>query len=88
MGSQKWSREIHRVAKRTAAEISAAMNDMVLDLPEGAAPDVAMARVVQVLGGHQPRFMQLIMEDPVFREAYEAGVAKRPATPSAGAQMV
>jgi hypothetical protein len=80
MGSTRWSKEVDRVARRTAIRLSAAMDRMHSDLPDGAAPQMALERVIGELTQLQPWFMELIMEDHFFREAYESAVASRPAT--------
>jgi hypothetical protein len=54
---------------------------MRTSLPEGAAPQMAIELVIARLANRQPWFMRLIMEDEFRREAYEASVARRPATP-------
>jgi hypothetical protein len=83
-GDAKWHQQRDRVVKRTAARISADMDRMVRDLPELDAPQMALEQVVGELAQLQPWFMELIMEDHYFREAYEAAVARRPATPARG----
>ena len=80
MGSAKWNRELDYVVKRTAARVSAALDKMVGDLPEGAAPQMAMELVVRELAKRQPWLMSLIMENADIREAYAAAVAEQPAT--------
>lgn len=51
---------------------------MVEELPAGAAPQMAIERVITTLAVRQPWFMRLIMEDPDIREAYAAAVASIP----------
>ena len=86
MGSQNWETEVDAITHRTAMEIRAAFEKMQRDLPEGAAPQMAVELVVRKLGGMtetQPIdwFMQLIMEDPDIRETYWAAVAAQPLPP-------
>ena len=83
-GDVKWNQQIDRVVKRTAARLGADIDRMVSDLPEAASPQAALEQVVGELAQLQPWFMELIMEDHYFREAYEAAVARRPATPARG----
>jgi Flp pilus assembly protein TadB len=78
-------RQLDRVVERTAARISAAMDKMCRELPEGAAPQMALERVVDRLTQLEPWFLDLIMEDNNFRETYEAAVARRPARRPANA---
>ena len=79
-GTDKWSKAIDRVVDRTATRISDALDKMVRDLPEGAAPQMALGFVVAELTVLQPWLMQLIMEDVDLRETYDAAVARIPAT--------
>jgi hypothetical protein len=79
MGDEKWSEQINRVVMRTAARISADLDKMRRDLPEGAAPQMALEEVIIELTQLQPWFLELIMEDPIFREAHAVAVARRPA---------
>jgi integrase len=51
------------VVERTAASISKSLDKMVADLPEDAAAQAAIERVVRGLALRQPWFMRLIMED-------------------------
>lgn len=80
IGTPKWSKQIDRAVKRTAIRLGADMDRMVRDLPEDASPQAALEQVVGELARLQPWFMELIMEDHYFREAYEASVARRPAS--------
>jgi hypothetical protein len=75
----KWSKQVDRVVKRTAARLSADMDRMVSDLPEGAAPQMALELVIDELTQLQPWSLELIMENHSFREAHESSVAMRPA---------
>ena len=84
IGDEKWSKQIDRVVMRTAARISADLDRMVRDLPEGAAPEMALGRMIDELTQMQPRFLELIMEDRPFSEAHEAAVSRRPAKRPAG----
>jgi hypothetical protein len=70
---------VDRVVRRTAASISDAMDKMVRDLPDDAAPQMALELVVDRLTQMQPWFLELIMEDHNFRETHAAAVARRPA---------
>ena len=79
-GSKRWNDKIDRVVKQTSDRISGAMDEMVVDLPEGAAPQMAIELVVRELAQQQTWLMGLIMEDPDIREAYAAAVAELPAT--------
>ena len=72
-----------RVAARTAKRISAALHRMALDLPESVAAQAALADVIAELTRLEPWFARLIFEDDDIREAYDAAVAERPATPTA-----
>jgi hypothetical protein len=72
-----------RVAARTAKRISAALNRMARDLPESVAAQAALADVIAELTRLEPWFLGLIFEDGDIREAYDAAVAERPATPTA-----
>jgi len=77
--SEKWGKEMRRVVERTATRMSREIDRMVTDLPEGAAPIMALELMVRELVQLQPDFMKRIM-DHDFREAYEAAVAEQPAT--------
>ena len=74
-----------RVAARTAKRISAALHRMARDLPESVAAQAALADVIAELTRLEPWFARLIFEDEDgdIREAYDAAVAERPATPTA-----
>src|SRR5215831_5938536 len=72
-----------RVAARTAKRISAALHRMARDLPESVAAQAVLADVIAELTRLEPWFLGLIFEDGDIREAYDATVAERPATPSA-----
>lgn len=78
---QAWNRAIDRAVGRAAKTISTAMDRMVQELPENAAPQTGIEEVVRKLASTQPFLMRLIMEDPNIRESYYAAVAKRPAVP-------
>jgi hypothetical protein len=78
-GQDQNKRQLDRVVKRTAAGISDAIDKMVRDLPDDAAPQMALELVVDRLTQMQPWFLELIMEDHNFREAQAAAVARRPA---------
>jgi hypothetical protein len=73
-------RKVDRAVQRAAGAISRAIDKMIVDLPEGAAPQMALERLVGELVLLQQWPMDLIMEDPDFREAYNAAVAELPAT--------
>ena len=62
----------HQVVKRTAALVSAALDQMVSDLPEEANPQRALELMIAELTPLQPWFLELIFEDHLFKEAYEA----------------
>ena len=74
-------RKVDRTVLRTAATISNAIDRMIADLPEYAAPRMARVRLVRELTRLQPATMQQIMDDHYTREAYEASIAEIPATP-------
>jgi hypothetical protein len=80
-GSSEWSNAVDRVAERTARDISGALKRMINTLPDGAAPQMAIGLVIARLAELEPWFMQLIMEDAVLRESYDAAVARRPVKP-------
>jgi hypothetical protein len=79
-GSDRWSKEIDRVVARTANRISAELGRMVADLPDGAAPQLAVEFLASELVERERWIMSLIMEDANIREAYAAAVARLPAT--------
>jgi hypothetical protein len=79
-GSDQWHKEIDRVVRRTASSLSRALDKMSADLPEGAAPQMAIEFLVRELVPLQPWFMHLIIEDADVREAYAETVALLPAT--------
>jgi hypothetical protein len=64
--------------KRTAATISVALDKMVSDLPEMAAPQMALEGLVAELASLQPWLLRFMMEDAVVREAYNSAVAATP----------
>jgi len=70
----------HQVVKRTAALVSAALDKMVSDLPEEANPQRALELMIAELTPLQPWFLELIFEDHLFKEAYEAARPRLPAT--------
>jgi hypothetical protein len=70
-----------RVAARTAATISKALDKMVADLGEFGSTHMTTLHLVRELTYLQPARMQLIMDDHGTREAYEASLAEIPATP-------
>jgi hypothetical protein len=75
-------RKVDRTVLRTAATtISKAIDRMIADLPEYAAPHMARVRLVRELTGLQPATMRQIMDDHYTREAYEASIAEIPAMP-------
>lgn len=78
MSDEKWEKAADRIALRTANRISGELDRMVADLPEGRSPQAALEDVVGLLVKRQPRFMQLIFEDPDFRETYYSAVATIP----------
>jgi hypothetical protein len=65
-------RKVERTVLRTAATISEAIDRMIADLPEYAAPHMARVRLVRELTRLQPTTMQQIMDHHYTREAYEA----------------
>jgi hypothetical protein len=65
-------RKVDRTVLRTVATISKAIDRMIADLPEYAAPHMARVRLVRELTRLQPTTMQQIMDDHYTREAYEA----------------
>ena len=70
----------HQVVKRTAALVSAALDKMVSDLPEEANPQRALELMIAELTPLQPWFLELIFEDQLLKEAYEAARPRLPAT--------
>lgn len=70
-----------RTIKRTASQISEAVDAMLAGLPEEVAPHMAMVRLVRQLTALQPQRMRWIMEDAFVRDAFEAALAEIPATP-------
>ena len=72
------SKPATRIEKQAAERISAALDQMVRDLPEGCAPQASLEALVRELAVREPWFMRLIMEDPEIREAYDAAVASIP----------
>jgi hypothetical protein len=74
-------RKVDRAVVRAGAAISKAIDKMVADLPDGAAPQMAVLRLVGELTRLRPVLMQQVMSDHQAREAYEAAVAEMPATP-------
>ena len=81
-GSDKRGEQIDRVVELTASRISAALDKMADDLPEDAAPQMALELVVRKLEELQPWIMGLIM-DFVIREAHATAVAEKPSKPKA-----
>jgi hypothetical protein len=67
-----------RIVAAAAASISAALDKMMADLPVGAAPTMALERLVERLARSEA--WQLIMDDHNIVEAYYAAVAELPAT--------
>jgi hypothetical protein len=49
IGDAKWSKQIDRVVKLTAARLSADIDKMVRGLPEGAAPSTALEKAFEEL---------------------------------------
>jgi hypothetical protein len=74
-------RRVDRVIELTAARISAALVAMERDLPDDAAPQMAIELVVRRLAHLNPWFMRQIMEHADIREAYAEAVAERSANP-------
>jgi hypothetical protein len=74
-------RKVDRAVARAGAAISKAIDKMVVELPEEAAPQMAILRLVGELTRRRPLFMQQVMSDHEAREAYEAAIAEMPATP-------
>jgi hypothetical protein len=70
-------RKIDRAVQRAAAAISKALTKMLVDLPVGAAPEMALERLVEKLASLEA--WQLIMDDHDIVEAYYAAVAELPA---------
>lgn len=66
------------VITHTAVAISEALDQMVADLPEMAAPQMALEGLVSELARLQPWLLRFMMEDPVVREAYDSAVAMTP----------
>jgi hypothetical protein len=54
---------------------------MIAELPAGAAPQMAVLRLVGELTRLRPVLMQQVIGDHEAREAYEAAIAEIPATP-------
>ena len=81
-------RAIDPIIERTATKISAALDKMIADLPETAAPQIALELVVRKLAHRQTWFLSLIMEDADIKEAYAAAVAETPATARLGKKAV
>ena len=73
-------RKVDRAVARAGAAISKAIDKMVVELPEEAAPQMAILRLVGELT-RRLLFMQQVMSDHEAREAYEAAIAEMPATP-------
>jgi hypothetical protein len=69
-------RKVDRAIARAGAAISKA-----IDKIDGAAPQMALLRLVGELTRLRPVLMQQIMDDHEAREAYEASIAEIPATP-------
>jgi hypothetical protein len=67
-----------KVVEYAAATISLALDKMIADLPDTAAPQAAVELVVRELAIRRPWFMRLIMEDAEIREAYDDAVASTP----------
>jgi hypothetical protein len=74
-------RKVDRAVARAGAAISKAIDKMVVELPEEAAPQMGILRLVGELTRRRPAFMQQVMSDHEAREAYEAAIAEMPATP-------
>jgi hypothetical protein len=77
-------RKTNRIIDRTADTISKAISKMLDDLPQCAAPQMAIELVVRRLAMSadysEAWLLRLIMEDHNVREAYYSEIAKRPAT--------
>jgi hypothetical protein len=71
--------QVDRVVQRTAVAVSAALDKMIDDLPQDAAPQMVIGLVMGELAHLQPWLLRLIMEDTDIREAYDAAVATIPA---------
>ena len=76
-----------KVIEYAAATIILALDKMVADLPDTAAPQAALEVLVRKLAIRQPWFMRLIMEDADVREAYDDAVASTPLKVDATAKM-
>ena len=59
-----------RTVLRAAAAISEAINEMIADLPVGAAPQMALEQLVEQLASLEA--WQLIMEERDIMEAYHS----------------
>jgi hypothetical protein len=79
--SDKPRDQFDRAVKRTATQISSALDKMTRELPDSLSPQLALECVVAELAVMQPWYMRLIMEDTDIRESYAAAVAKIPAKP-------
>lgn len=67
-----FARKTNAAAKRISVALS-------VDLPPDIARQAFYEGVMRKLVWQHPWFMQLLMEDPFFRESYNAEVASRPA---------
>ncbi|MER8438331.1 hypothetical protein NKH36_00010 [Mesorhizobium sp. M1312] len=76
-------KKINRIIARTARRISSELDRMRADLPEEAAPQMALELVLRRLVPLQPAFMTLIMEHEDFREAFESALSMIPASKGA-----
>ena len=70
LGPKQWRQAIDHAVKRTAAEMSVAMEHMTSQLPKDVPPRIAIGLVVRELTATQPGLLQLIMEDPEIKECY------------------
>lgn len=74
-------RKVDRAVARAGGAISKAIDNMIAELPAGAAPQMAVLRLVGELTRLRPVLMQQVIGDHEAREAYEAAIAEIPATP-------
>ena len=78
--TKNWDEKVDQVVARTAHTISKAIDRMIADLPEGAAPQMATELLVRDLVPLQTWVMCLMMEDQYIRESYASEVSRLPAT--------
>ena len=77
LGTKQWRKAIDDAVRRTATEISAAVDHMTYQLPKDVPMHIAIGLVVQELASMQPAFMQLVMEDREVKESYWVATAER-----------